>query len=99
MNLEPGARPKKAGRHDVIMEHFARTSNSHARRQDFGIQFRQQIHTIGDSIDKFHLSKFQQYKMLWRKVMRPDSTAFLFAVATAEARLWSQASQCDIGDR
>jgi hypothetical protein len=64
MNLELRARVKKAEKHDVVMEHFARTDNSHTRRQDFGIPFRQQIHTIGNNFDKFHLSKYLEYKML-----------------------------------
>lgn len=62
--MELRARLKKAGKHNVVMEHFARTDNPHARRQDFGIQFRQQIHTIENRFDKFNLSKFLQYKML-----------------------------------
>jgi hypothetical protein len=60
MNLELRARPKKAGKNDVVMEHITRTDNLHTRRQDYGIHYRQQIHTIGNSFDKFNLSKFLQ---------------------------------------
>ena len=62
--MELRTRNKKAGKHDVVMEHFARTDDPHTRRQDFGIQFRQQIHNIENRFDKLNLSKFLQYMML-----------------------------------
>jgi len=62
--LELRARPKRAGKHNVVMEHFGRADDPHTRRQDFGIQFGHQIHTIENRFDKFNLSKFLQYMML-----------------------------------
>jgi hypothetical protein len=57
MNLELRARPNKAGKHDVAMEHIERADNPHTGRQDYGIQYRQQIHTVSNSFDKFNFSK------------------------------------------
>jgi hypothetical protein len=67
MNLELRARPKKAEKSDVVMEHFARADNPHTRRQDYGIQYRQQIHTVSNSFDKFNFSKLPQQKLLMMK--------------------------------
>jgi hypothetical protein len=59
MNPEGRAeyRLKKAGDNYVVMEHIARGDNQLARRRDYGMQYRQQIHTVGGGFDKFHSGK------------------------------------------
>jgi hypothetical protein len=49
MNSEGRAeyRLKKAGDNYMVMEHVIRGDNKLARRRDHGMQYRQQIHTIG----------------------------------------------------
>lgn len=56
MNSEGRAedRLKKAGDNYVVMEHIIRGDNL-ARRRDHGLQYRQQIHTIGGGgLSNFH---------------------------------------------
>jgi hypothetical protein len=63
MNLEGRAeyRLKKAGDNYVVMEHIIREDNNLARRRDHGVQYRQQIHTIGGGgRGKFHFGKLLQ---------------------------------------
>jgi hypothetical protein len=48
---------KKVGDNYVVMEHIIRGHNNLARRRDHGLQYRQQIHTIGGGFGKFRFGK------------------------------------------
>lgn len=62
MELRAKYRPHKAAKQDV-MENSTRADNLHTRRHDYGIHYRQQIHTISNNFDKLNFSKLLQYKL------------------------------------